>query len=71
MSGAYPRTSTEALSENLFPFLLELTSEEDIIKTLKKIISLRNNVNVYHGNITIKTVANDLKLPYSPIESVL
>jgi alanine dehydrogenase len=71
MPGAYPRTSTEALSENLFPILLKLTSEEDIINTLKKNKSLRDCVNVYEGNITIESIANDLKLPFNSIESFL
>ncbi len=36
MPGAYPRTATEALSESLFPYLLELISDDDLVKVLKR-----------------------------------
>jgi len=71
MPGAYPRTATEALSESLFPYLLNLISDEDILKVLKKHAPLRKGVNVFKGNITIKEIADTFNFPYTPIEDFL
>jgi len=71
MPGAYPRTATEALSESLFPYLLNLISDEDIISVLKKYPPLRRGVNIFKGNITIKEIADTFNFPYSPIEDLI
>ncbi len=71
MPGAYPRTATEALSESLFPYLLNLISDDDIIEVLKKNPPLRRGVNLLKGAITIKEIAETFNYPYEPIESLL
>ena len=71
MPGAYPRTSTEALSENLFPFLLELISEEEITEILRKNVHLRNSINLFKGNITIKEIAEEFNFPFICIDDLL
>jgi len=71
MPGAYPRTSTEALSEALFPYLMHLISDEDIVKVLKKNPPIRRGVNLFRGNITIKEIAETFNYPYKPIEDIL
>ncbi|TFG13519.1 MAG: alanine dehydrogenase [Promethearchaeota archaeon] len=71
MPGAYPRTSTEALSENLFPFLIDLTSEEDISNVLRKNVALRSSVNLFKGNVTIKAIAEEFNLPFISIDEFL
>jgi alanine dehydrogenase len=71
MPGAYPQTSTEALSENLFPFLLNLISEEDLLISLKKNDTLKNSVNVFKGNVAIKTIADEFDIEYKPIDELL
>ncbi len=71
MPGAYPRTATEALSESLFPYLLKLISDEDLIEVLKKNVPLRRGVNVFKGNITIKEIADTFSFPHTPIEDFL
>lgn len=71
MPGAYPRTATEALSESLFPYLLELISDDDIVKVLKKSNPLSRGVNIFKGNITIKEIADTFHYPYKSIEELL
>jgi alanine dehydrogenase len=71
MPGAYPRTSTEALSENLFPYLVDLIAEEKIEEILKKDIKLRKSVNIYKGIITSKPIADEFSFSYKPIEELL
>ncbi len=71
MPGAYPRTSTEALSESLFPYLLNLISDEDIVNVLKKYPSLRKGVNIFKGNLTIKEIAETFNYSYKNIEELL
>jgi len=71
MPGAYPRTATEALSENLFPYLVDLISDEDINKVLKNNAPLRKSVNTFKGNVVLKPVADEFGYPYKPIEELL
>ncbi len=71
MPGAYPRTSSEALSESMFPFLLNLVSDENITNVLRNSAPLRRGVNVFKGNISIKAIADEFGYPYKPIEDFL
>ncbi len=71
MPGAYPRTATEALSENLFPFLTDLISNEDVNRVLKKNAPLRNSVNLYNGNITIKAISDEFVLTHKSIDELI
>lgn len=71
MPGAYPRTATEALSENLFPYLVDLVSDEDIINVLKNNAPLRRSVNTFKGYVTLKPVADEFGYPYKAIEELL
>ncbi|MBD3215998.1 MAG: alanine dehydrogenase [Candidatus Lokiarchaeota archaeon] len=69
--GAYPRTSTQALSENLYPYLEELVSQDDISEILRKSQSLRDAVNVFQGQITSKPIADEFGYNYKNIEDLL
>ena len=71
MPGSFPRTATEALSENLYPYLVNLISEEDINNRLRKNILLKKSVNIFKGYVTIETIANDLGLPFKSIEDLI
>lgn len=71
MPGAFPRTATEALSESLFPYLIDLVSDEDITSVLKKNATLRRGVNVFKGNIVIKEIAETFNYSYRSIETLL
>jgi alanine dehydrogenase len=71
MPGAYPRTSTEALSETLFPYLLKLVSDGNIDNVLKNNPPLKRGVNLYKGVITIKEIAETFNYPYQRIDHLL
>jgi alanine dehydrogenase len=71
MPSAYPRTSTQALSENLYPYLEELVSQDDISEILRKSQSLRDAVNLYQGQITSKPIADEFGYNYKNIEDLL
>ena len=71
MPGAFPKTSTEALSENIFPYLIKLISNEDLTEVLKINESIRNGVNIYKGNITIEAIAESLGFSFINIEDFL
>jgi len=71
MPGAYPRTSTEALSENMYPFLVRLVSNEDIQSSLRKEKSLREAVNIFQGKVTSKPIANEFNYKFEEIEALL
>ena len=71
MPGAYPKTSTESLSENIYPYLVKLISDENIEKSLNAFKPLKNAVNVYKGNITIESIAKEFGFEYKPIDSII
>ncbi|MFO8020235.1 MAG: alanine dehydrogenase [Promethearchaeia archaeon] len=71
MPGAYPRTATETLSENIFPFLVDLTSNETIEKAINKNSALKRGVNIFQGNLVNKQVAEALNLDYKKIDKLL
>lgn len=71
MPGAYPRTSTQALSENLYPFLVKLVANEDISTSLRKNKSLMEAVNIYHGKVTSKPIAEEFGFEFRDIKELL
>ena len=58
MPGAYPRTSTFALTAATLPYALKLAKSG--IKALKEDKGLAKGLNTYKGFITYKPVAGDL-----------
>ncbi|OGT38501.1 MAG: alanine dehydrogenase [Gammaproteobacteria bacterium RIFCSPHIGHO2_12_FULL_38_14] len=64
MPGAVPRTSTVALNNATLPFVLML-ADKGYKKAMQDNIHLRNGLNVCHGKITCKAVADALKLSYT------
>ncbi len=71
MPGAYPKTSTEALSQNIYPFLEKLVENTDLEEVLNKNSSLKRGVNVYKGNIVIKEIADAFGHTFTPIDDLL
>ncbi|MBI1935058.1 alanine dehydrogenase [Candidatus Woesearchaeota archaeon] len=61
MPGAYPRTSTIALTNATFPYLLKLANE-GFEKSMKSDAGFAKGVNTYGGFITYKPVAEALKM---------
>lgn len=70
MPGAVPRTSTIALNNVTLPFIIAL-AEKGYQRALNEDSHLRSGLNVFKGNITHQVVACELKLPYTPTETVL
>jgi len=70
MPGAVARTSTFALNNMTFPFVLAL-ADKGYRVALGQDPHLRAGLNVHEGRITYKAVADALKLPYVPAEQAL
>jgi len=66
MPGAVPVTSSQALNHATLPFGLALANKG--FAAVKADPHLRDGVNVHHGRVTHRAVAESLRLPYSPIE---
>ena len=64
MPGAVARTSTFALNNATFPFVLAL-ADKGWRRAMSDDPNLRNGLNVHDGRITYKAVADALKLPYT------
>jgi alanine dehydrogenase len=70
MPGAVPRTSTFALTNVTFPYLLRI-AKKGLKQALKEDLSLVPGVNTYAGKLTCAPVAEALGLPYTPLEQLL
>ncbi len=70
MPGAVARTSTFALSNMTFSFVLAL-AEKGVRRALADDVHLRHGLNVHEGQVTHRAVANALKLPYVAPEQAL
>jgi alanine dehydrogenase len=67
MPGAYARTATQALT-NVTARYVEFLAEGGLDGTLKKYPALAGGINVMHGKIRNKAVAEAHQLPYVPLE---
>jgi alanine dehydrogenase len=67
MPGAVARTSTFALT-NVTLKHARLIANEGVDKAIMKDRSLFKGVNIYKGKLVYEQVANDLNLPYTPLE---
>lgn len=70
MPGAVARTSTFALSNMTTPFVLAL-ADKGWRRALSEDEHLRQGLNVHDGRITSRSVADALKLPYTPAEHAI
>jgi alanine dehydrogenase len=69
MPGAYPRTSTIALTNATLPYAIELADKG--LMALKENEALKKGLNIYDGKVVYKAVADAFGLPYTPVEEVL
>ncbi|MEX2104960.1 MAG: alanine dehydrogenase, partial [Bacilli bacterium] len=70
MPGAVARTSTIALTNATTPYAVQIASkgyQEAILSNP----ALAHGVNVIHGKITYRAVAEGLELPFTPLQEVL
>jgi alanine dehydrogenase len=67
MPGAYPRTSTLALTNATLPYLLKLAQygADEVLSSVKP---MRSALNTYDGKLTNRPVAEAHGLPYSEPE---
>ncbi|MBW2506757.1 MAG: alanine dehydrogenase, partial [Deltaproteobacteria bacterium] len=70
MPGAVPRTSTFALTNATFPFVLAI-AEKGLNKALQEDPSLKRGVNTYNGSLTNKEVAQEQKRELGDIDRLL
>lgn len=70
MPGAVPRTSTVALNNATLPFVLSLANF-GYKKAMQRNPHLLEGLNVGHGKITYRAVAEALHLPYTPAERLI
>jgi alanine dehydrogenase len=70
MPGAVPRTSTVAFNNATLPFVLSLASL-GYQEAMRRNRHLLHGLNVAHGKITHKAVAEALGQAYQPAEQVV
>jgi alanine dehydrogenase len=63
MPGAVPRTSTYALTNVTFPYVLDLANR-GLKKAFRKDPALARGLNVYHGKLTCREVAEAFNMKY-------
>ncbi len=64
---AVARTSTYALTNVTLPYVVQLANK-GFIQAVRENSALFQGVNAYQGQITYKTVADDLNLSYEPLK---
>jgi alanine dehydrogenase len=69
MPGCVARTSTFALTNATFPYVLKLANL-GYKEALKNDIPLRKGLNIFKGKLTNKSVAEALNLDFTPYESL-
>ncbi|MDD3420013.1 MAG: alanine dehydrogenase [Candidatus Gastranaerophilales bacterium] len=67
--GAVARSSTFALTNATLPYVLKLAAKG--LDAVKECGALAKGVNVLHGKVTCKSVADSLELEYTPLEEAL
>ena len=70
MPGAYPKTSTIALSNATISYVRKLANN-GILQAIKNDASLALGVNVYNGVVTNRAVAEVHNLEFREIELIL
>ncbi|WP_020616752.1 alanine dehydrogenase [Paenibacillus daejeonensis] len=70
MPGTVPRTSTLALTNVTFPYVLEL-ADKGVEAAISVNEPLRKGVNTHKGHVTYLQVAEGVGLPYMPIEQAV
>ena len=68
--GIVPRDSTNALTAETFPYLVELAGK-GFEKAVKGNLALKRGVNIFKGKITHETLAESTGQKYTPLEELL
>lgn len=67
MPGAVARTSTYALTNATFPYIL-LLANKGYLKTIEESYEMKRALNVIDGQLTIKEVAETFAMPYRELQ---
>jgi alanine dehydrogenase len=70
MPAAVPRTSTVALSNVTLPYGVQL-ADLGFMQTISRDQALARGVNTFDGEVTYRSVADSLGLPYTPLSDLL
>ena len=70
MPGAVPYTSTIALTNATLPYAIQLANK-GWKKACKENFELKPGLNVVHGKVVYKGVAEAFNLPYHPVDEIL
>jgi len=70
MPGVVSRTSTFALTNATFPYV-QILADLGYEKAVGRYSELKKGVNLHQGKLTIKTVAEQFGLEYTPIEELI
>ena len=70
MPGAVPYTSTLALTNATLPYAIRLANQ-GWKRAFQESMELRNGLNVIHGEVVYKAVADAFTLPYSDVKKFL
>ncbi len=68
--GAVPITSTYGLTNATLPFARQI-ADRGLLRALKENPALARGVNIVHGKVTYRSLAQDLDLPYTSLQRVL
>jgi alanine dehydrogenase len=69
MPGAVAHTSTYALTNATFPYIVKLADKG--LDALREDESLRKGLNVAMGDVTLEAIATQFGYPYVPTERAL
>ncbi|MFH1257249.1 MAG: alanine dehydrogenase [Candidatus Diapherotrites archaeon] len=70
MPGAYPRTSTIAITNATLPYVLELANK-GIKNALKENPALMKGLNMFRGKVTYKGVSDAFNIPFTEAEKII
>jgi len=70
MPGAYPKTSTLALTNVTLPYILTIANL-GYREALRRDSSIARGLNLFHGKLTCERVAKAHNLPYTEVEEVI
>ncbi|VAX32495.1 Alanine dehydrogenase [hydrothermal vent metagenome] len=70
MPGAYPRTSTLALTNVTLPYIRTMANK-GIERAIKEDPSIKSALNTYAGEVVHKTLADSLGIPYTSIDKIM
>lgn len=70
MPGAYPKSSTIALTNATLPYI-KIIAKSGIERTILENPEIRSSLNLFKGYIVNKNLADSLKMPYEDIEKLI